>query len=154
MNGACDLLTEIARIGAAIQPAGERLILRAGSVAIPANLITRIRAAKYDLISVLRMQPQRTPRDLMESPRRMEGIDSDARQCCSLEHSVVRWLDRHPAPSPPGRCAWCGKRESLDARIVPFGAEPGPHTWLHSHCWPDWHRRRRSEAMTALERSD
>ena len=35
--------------------------------------------------------------------------EAHAFACC-----VVEWLNRHPAPSPPGRCAWCG--ESGDAR--------------------------------------
>ena len=35
--------------------------------------------------------------------------------CC-----VVKWLDRHPAPSPPGRCAWCGGAEKPGAIVVPL----------------------------------
>jgi hypothetical protein len=45
MNVARDLLADLAMIGATVQPAGDRLILRAGSTAIPAALISRAREA-------------------------------------------------------------------------------------------------------------
>jgi hypothetical protein len=52
--------------------------------------------------------------------------------CC-----VVEWLNQHPAPSAPGRCAWCGRPESPGAVVVPFGTEPGTHAWLLAK--PSWH---------------
>jgi hypothetical protein len=67
-------------------------------------------------------------------------------ECC-----VVEWLNRHPVPSSARRCAWCGEAESSSAMVLPFGCEPGGHAWLHSQCWPEWHRRRRAEAVTALQ---
>ena len=66
-------------------------------------------------------------------------------ECC-----VVEWLNRHPAPSTPGRCAWCGEAESSGTVVLPFGTEPGTHTWLHSECWHDWHRARRTNATVLL----
>jgi hypothetical protein len=38
-----------------------------------------------------------------------------------LESSVVEWLDKHPATSPEGRCAWCGRAETADAAVLPYG---------------------------------
>jgi hypothetical protein len=64
--------------------------------------------------------------------------------------SVVEWLDRHPAPSPPGRCAWCGGAEMPGAIVLPFGTEPGHHTWLHAECWPAWRDSREADAVAAL----
>ena len=58
---------------------------------------------------------------------------------------VVEWLDQHPAPSPPGRCAWCGRPEARGAVVLPFGTEP--HTWLHTECWPAWHQERMAAAL-------
>jgi hypothetical protein len=66
-------------------------------------------------------------------------------ECC-----VIEWLNRHPAPSPPGRCVWCGGAESSGAVILPFGTEPGTHAWLHSECWHDWHSARRADAAALL----
>src|SRR5262245_44741809 len=65
-------------------------------------------------------------------------------------HRVAEWLNQHPAPSSPDRCAWCGKDESP---VVPFGAGPGTHAWLHSECWSAWHQVRRAHAIAVLERS-
>jgi hypothetical protein len=68
----------------------------------------------------------------------------------ALDCRVIEWLNQHPAPSVPGRCAWCGRPESASAVVLPFGTEPGTHTWLHSECWPAWHQVRRTDAIAAL----
>ena len=34
--------------------------------------------------------------------------------------------------------------------LLPFGAEPTGHAWLHSRCWPAWHSARKAEAIAAL----
>jgi hypothetical protein len=57
--------------------------------------------------------------------------------------------DHHPSSSPVGHCAWCGQPEAGGAAVVPFGVGER-HTWLHPHCWPAWHRRRRADALAAL----
>jgi hypothetical protein len=71
--------------------------------------------------------------------------EAQALACC-----IVEWLNQHPAPSAPGRCAWCGKAESRSAVVLPFGTEPGTHTWLHTECWSNWHRARKTDAIAAL----
>jgi hypothetical protein len=53
MNVARDLLDDLAIIGATVEPAGDRLILRAGSTAIPARLVSRVREAKAELVALL-----------------------------------------------------------------------------------------------------
>lgn len=70
----------------------------------------------------------------------------------AFEARIIEWLDRNPAPSPAGRCAWCGQIESGSASIVPFGTEPGIHAWLHGGCWRPWQEARRAEAVKALSR--
>ena len=68
----------------------------------------------------------------------------------SFESRVVRWLDQHPASSQAGCCAWCGAAETAQAVVLPFGTEPGSHTWLHAECWQPWHRSRREQAVRAV----
>jgi hypothetical protein len=68
----------------------------------------------------------------------------------SFEARIVEWLNQRPAPSTPGRCAWCGTTETPGAVVLPFGTEPGTHAWLHAECWPAWHRARRAHAVAAL----
>jgi hypothetical protein len=70
----------------------------------------------------------------------------------AFESCLVEWLNQHPAPSQSGRCAWCGRPESPGVIVVPFGAEPGTHAWLHPECWGLWYQRRREEAVLALRR--
>jgi hypothetical protein len=53
MNVARNLLADLALIGATVEPAGDRLILRAGSNAIPATLVNRVREAKAQLVAIL-----------------------------------------------------------------------------------------------------
>ena len=53
MSAARDLLADLDLIGARLEPAGDRLILRAGPTAIPAALVRRVREAKADLLATL-----------------------------------------------------------------------------------------------------
>jgi hypothetical protein len=73
-------------------------------------------------------------------------------QAKTLAHkcSVAEWLNQHPAPSAPGRCAWCNRAESQGAVVLPFGTEPGTHTWLHAECWRCWYEVRQADAIAAL----
>jgi hypothetical protein len=77
------------------------------------------------------------------------GMSPSSAESWAFERCVVEWLDVNPNPSLPGQCTWCGKPETANAAVVPFGTEP-THTWLHSECWPAWHQARRANAMTAL----
>ena len=140
MNAARELLDDLAVIGATVEPAGDRLILRAGPTAIPAKLVNRIREAKADLIATLASHEARE-----EQAPSVKPLHQFNRRAY-----IVKWLNQHPAPSAPGRCAWCGRSESPSAVVLPFGTEPGTHTWLHAHCWPAWHQSRREEAAIAL----
>lgn len=83
----------------------------------------------------------------MAQVRGLTTIDAEAHAfaCC-----IVEWLNQHPAPSAPGRCAQCGESECSGAVVLPFGTEPGTHTWLHGECWPGWHEARRADAIAAL----
>ena len=134
MNAARQLLDDLAVIGATVEPAGDRLILRAGPTPIPAALVNRVREAKADLVATLRGLKRVQQKRANDSP----------------EARMVEWLNEHPTPSPPRRCAWCGKMESPGAVVLPFGTEPETHTWLHAECWLAWHQARRADAVAAL----
>jgi hypothetical protein len=142
MNAARELLDDLALIGATVEPAGDRLILRAGPMAIPARLVNRVREAKADLIATLARH------EAYEWDPSSESQQSKPR---TLEACIVKWLNQHPAPSAPGRCTWCGKPETPSAVVLPFGAGEH-HAWLHAECWPAWHQSRRAEAEMALRR--
>jgi hypothetical protein len=78
MSQARNLLDDLAIIGATVEPAGTQLILRAGTTAIPATLVRRVREAKSDLIAILAAssEPER-PRAVL--PRQTEIRFMDAR---------------------------------------------------------------------------
>ncbi|MBN8957381.1 MAG: hypothetical protein J0H17_12560 [Rhizobiales bacterium] len=73
------------------------------------------------------------------------SAEARAFACC-----VAEWLNRNPVRSPAGRCLDCGGREHAHEKLLPFGAEPTGHAWLHSRCWPVWHARRKADAIAAL----
>jgi hypothetical protein len=79
-----------------------------------------------------------------------DGLPRSEAEALAFDCCVIEWLNQHPAPSAPGRCAWCGKAELPGAVVLPFGTEPGTHTWLHAECWPAWHQARRADAIAAL----
>lgn len=74
--------------------------------------------------------------------------EAEARRI-AFEDCVVRWLDQHSVRSAPDCCTECGKADS-PGNIVPFGAEPLGHVWLHTRCWEAWYARRHVEAAAAL----
>jgi hypothetical protein len=51
--------------------------------------------------------------------------EAQAFECCLIE-----WLNRNPSPSAPGRCGWCGRSESQDAVVLPYGTEREPTSGL------------------------
>jgi hypothetical protein len=73
------------------------------------------------------------------------SAEARAFACC-----VAEWLNRNPVCSPPGRCLGCRGREHAHDKLLPFGAEPTGHAWLHSRCWEKWHASRNAEAVAAL----
>jgi hypothetical protein len=141
MNAARELLDDLAVIGATVEPAGDRLILRAGPTAIPAKLVNRVREAKADLIATLARH---------EACEQDPASDSEPQfKCRTLDACVVEWLNRNPSFSLAGRCVWCGKPQTPSAMVLPFGASEH-HAWLHAECWSAWYQRRREEAVLAL----
>ena len=110
----------------------------------PAALVNRVREPKADLIAAFGHREVRRVENTIGNPadRRLKEP--------LFESSVVEWLDEHPATSPEGRCAWCGRAETADAAVLPYGTEPGTHVWLHTECWEPWQRKRRTEAVKSL----
>jgi hypothetical protein len=149
MSVARDLLDDLAMLGATVEATDERLILRAGSTAIPATLVNRVREAKADLMATLALRKDRSRVGEEQEIAGKSSMDQQFKHR-TLEASIVEWLNRHPAPSPPGRCALCRRPESPSAVVLPFGVEPGTHAWLHAQCWPAWHEARRADAVAAL----
>ena len=80
---------------------------------------------------------------VLEYDHELPKSEAEAR---AWEWCIVEWLNQHPAPSEPDRCAWCDKPEKV-GMIVPFGVEA---TWLHHDCWKPWHKKRSQEAASVM----
>jgi hypothetical protein len=138
---------------------GNDLLLEAASEP-PAVVLDALRQHKAEVVAMLRSgrdgwsaEDWRSFFEERSAIAEVDGglprteADAQAVACC-----IVEWLNRNPTPSAPGRCAWCGRAESRDSVVLPYGTEPGTHIWLHTECWPAWQDKRRSQASEALAR--
>ena len=154
MNTAHELLHEVEAAGGRITLAGDKLRLTAPE-SFAAPLIEKLRSHKPEIMRLLAgddwtagdWQVHYDERAaILEHDGEMSRKAAEARawECC-----IVDYLNRHPATSEPGRCAWCGKSENADRAIVPFGVGKA-HAWLHHHCWTLWQKSRHEQAERAL----
>ena len=144
--------------GVTVMPDGENLVLEAKAKP-PQSVLDALSRHKFAILALIRpsqggwsAEHWRAYFDercaIAESNYGLPRAEAEAwaSACC-----VIEWLNQHPAPSTPGRCAWCGKPESRRAVVLPFGTRSGTHAWLHGECWPAWHRARQAEAVVALK---
>jgi TubC N-terminal docking domain len=136
---------------------GDALALSAAS-APPAEVLAAISRHKAEIIALLRPGrdgwsaedwqvyfDERT--GIAEFDGRLPRVEAEARafECC-----VTEWLNRNPVCSSPGRCLECGGKEDAWDKLLPYGAEPTGHAWLHPGCWETWHANRKAKAVAAL----
>jgi hypothetical protein len=156
---AAEALMEARAAGIRLDIDGDYLVLQAPAPPPPA-VVEALSRHKADIVALLRPADDGwSAEDWQafhdERAGRLEfdaGMPRPEAEAEAFEACVVEWLNRNPAPSPAGRCAWCGQLESESASIVPFGTEPGTHAWLHGECWRPWQAARRAEATKALSR--
>jgi hypothetical protein len=79
-----------------------------------------------------------------------DGLSRAEAEARAFECCVAEWLKRTPVCSSPGRCLECGGKENAWDKLLPYGAEPTGHAWLHSGCWETWHANRKAKAAAAL----
>ena len=60
----------------------------------------------------------------LSTPREEDSRNVDVR--------IVEWLNQNPAPSTAGCCAWCGRLETPEAMLLPFGTEPGSRSLVEN----------------------
>ncbi len=125
---------------------------------LPDELVKELRERKADVVRLLAspsVWDAETWREFYDERAGIAehdgGLSRAEAEARAFESCIVEWMNRNPARSESGRCAWCGKPEEVGSTVVvPFGTEIHGHTWLHHHCWLDWHKRRRVEALEAL----
>ena len=154
---AAEALKSAQAAGVSVRMDGDDLVLEA-SAPPPHAVLGALSRHKVAIVALLRpTQGGWTADDWQAYREKRAGIaeasggltraqaEAQALACC-----VVEWLNQRPAPSLPGRCAWCGRPESPSAVVLPLGTEPGTHTWLHAECWLAWHQERMADANAAL----
>lgn len=77
------------------------------------------------------------------------GVSRAQAEANAFESCISEWLFQNP-PAPHGRdsCAFCGDAMT-NRNATPCLTRDG-HVWMHRDCHPDWMKRRRLEAVTAL----
>jgi hypothetical protein len=109
----------------------------------PCDILEGLKCNKADILRLFNLSKNKRS-------NKVSGRQIGRSKVSLIDYLLPLWLDKHPAPSPPGRCALCGELESASSVVVPFGTKSGTHAWLHSECWEDWFRFRNEEAMGAL----
>ncbi|MGC2075970.1 MAG: hypothetical protein WA728_08065 [Xanthobacteraceae bacterium] len=136
---------------------GEDLVLQAASTP-PATVLDTLSRDKAEIVALLRPSEDGWSAEdwqvffderagIVEFDGGLPRAEAEAQAlaCC-----VVEWLNRNPVRSPSGRCLSCGDRDHADDPLLPYGAEPTGHAWLHSRCWPTWFEARKARAVAAL----
>lgn len=123
-----------AQVLAAAHAAGLRVSVNGGDLELeavtppPEPLLLELKRSKVELLQLLSAQ----------------AADRKGKR------QIVGWLDAHPEPSEPGRCAWCGWSETASSVVVPFGTRT--HIWLHPECWGPWRAQRLEKAEGTMRR--
>jgi hypothetical protein len=95
MSSTRDVLRRLEEIGASIEPAGDRLVLRAGAKPVPASVIRRVREAKPELLAVLTKKAASVLAVAPSFARVLVLADGEpaADQPCALRRGKVQELD-------------------------------------------------------------
>jgi hypothetical protein len=124
MSTVYDLLDRLSEIGATIRPAGDHLILRAGSRPVPAELVKRIHEAKADVLAVLLPEPSSEARRWQERFTVLTFAwgagkrDWEAARRLAWGDLQNEWHKKHGRRWPVWQCAGCerpiGGLEAID----------------------------------------
>jgi hypothetical protein len=154
---AAEALKAARAAGVSVGIDGDDLALEA-STPPPWAVLDALSRHKSDIVALLRPENERWSAEDWQAffDERAGIIEFDGglprpqAEAQALECSVIKWLNRNPVQSSPGRCLECGASDRQDDPLLPFGAEPGTHAWLHAECWPAWHQARQADAIAAL----
>jgi hypothetical protein len=114
MNFVYDLLERLTEIGATVRPAGDRLILRAGSKPVPAELVWRIHEAKAEILATLspvetEARPWRERFTALTFAWSAGKRNWETARHIAWGHLQNEWHDLHGRRWPTWQCAGCGK---------------------------------------------
>jgi hypothetical protein len=115
VSAATELLRRLSEIGASIQPAGEKLVLRAGAKPVPAELVKQLRADKTQVLAALTAPAAtgdsawwRREFTVRTLGRLFGNRTIDEAEQLAFERLIVEWHRQHGVRVPGWQCAGCG----------------------------------------------
>ena len=116
MTAAAELLRRLSEIGATVNPAGDKLVVRAGATPVPAELVKHLRAAKAEVLATL--TPASAERDaawwhreltVRTLDRLLENRTRGEAERLAFNHLVLEWHRDNGVRVPRWQCAGCSK---------------------------------------------
>jgi len=129
------LLAQVRSMGADVEAQGDRLVLERGAGPLPDDVMCQVRAAKADLLSILRREAERVTEAAVHAVETQaheqgkHGPVSDrpapwqwvAPDLGPEDLALLRGIERLDRPAPTvtavSSCYGCGERDSWRARI-------------------------------------
>jgi hypothetical protein len=148
MSAVHALLRRLSEIGAIINPAGDKLVVRAGTRPIPGELVRTMRDRKVELLAALaeaaewraRYREALAHRSMLHPAEEAAGI--------AWGEMVNRWHKLHGEKVPEWQCAGCG---ALLGGFDALDLADGNRVHLDTlDCLARYGRRRRGTATRAL----
>jgi hypothetical protein len=151
MTDAAEILACARAHGVAVSLKGDRIVLE-GDRPRPTWLVSVVSESQAEIVAELRrtvgdgwpwLFEERVAHDMRH--RNLPRVEAKR---AAFDIVLVEFLNRNHANTPSDRCAWCGRPETADDTLLPFGVNR--HAWLHDDCWASWRARRRAEAIHHL----
>jgi hypothetical protein len=86
--------------------------------------------------------------DLVQTVR---GLSRAEAERAAYDQLLIILLNKTHPDTSPDACAHCGRAETPDATLLPFGWG-ARHAWLHAGCWAAWRALRLANAEDDLAR--
>jgi hypothetical protein len=156
MTSAQQLIAEVRALGGILSVMGERLRIESDEP-VPDELLSRLRAAKAEVIDVIRRRPWGAQDWRDHFDERAAIIEHDGASSrteaedAALSHCIVKWLALNP-PADRGQhaCCFCGLYAGADA-IAVFAGEASVHRIVHVRCHTAMRAERWAEAAAAIK---
>jgi hypothetical protein len=80
--------------------------------------------------------------------QRVRNLPQAEAERAAFDIVLVEFLNATHPDTDPNRCAGCGRPETRDSVLLPFGVST--HGWLHQSCRDPWAEARRKAAVETL----
>jgi hypothetical protein len=156
MTSAQHLIAEVRALGGILSVAGERLRIVSDDP-VPDELLTRLRAAKSEVIDVIRRRMRWAPQDwrdyfderaaILEHEAALPRAEAEA---VALGHCIVKWHALNPPPDRGSHaCCFCGQQAGVDALVVLAG-DGHLHPIVHARCHDLMRKKRYADATAEI----